>query len=83
MLITPRLHRLHHVATSCEKNFGVAFSVWDRLARTLTTATEEGGPLGVPGEIDTYPQTWTKQLVEPFRRWRAARSPAPSAAAAG
>lgn len=82
ILITPRLHRLHHVAASCEKNFGVAFSVWDRLAGTLTTASELDGPLGVPGEIDTYPQTWTTQLFEPLRRWRAARSPEASAAAA-
>jgi sterol desaturase/sphingolipid hydroxylase (fatty acid hydroxylase superfamily) len=73
-LITPRLHRVHHVAATCEKNFGVALSVWDRLAGTLTTAAEDGGPLGVPGEVDTYPQTWTAQLLEPMRRWHLARA---------
>lgn len=83
ILITPRLHRLHHVASSCEKNFGVALSIWDHLAGTLTTATEADGPIGVPGEIDTYPQTWTTQLIEPFRRWRASRSVARPATAAG
>jgi sterol desaturase/sphingolipid hydroxylase (fatty acid hydroxylase superfamily) len=80
ILITPRLHRLHHVATSCEKNFGVGFSIWDRLAGTLTTAVDIVSPLGVPGELDAYPQTWTAQLIEPFRRWRLS---ARSAAAAG
>jgi sterol desaturase/sphingolipid hydroxylase (fatty acid hydroxylase superfamily) len=67
ILITPRLHRVHHVATSCERNFGVVFSIWDRVSGTLSTETEAGGDLGVPEEIETYPQTWTAQLLEPFR----------------
>jgi sterol desaturase/sphingolipid hydroxylase (fatty acid hydroxylase superfamily) len=61
---------VHHVAASCERNFGVMLTIWDRLAGTLSTATESGGVIGVPDEIDTYPQTWTAQLLEPFRRWR-------------
>jgi len=68
LLVTPRLHRLHHHVDSCEKNFGVMLSLWDRIAGTLTTAPASG-PLGVPDEVDTYPQTWARQLVEPFRRW--------------
>jgi sterol desaturase/sphingolipid hydroxylase (fatty acid hydroxylase superfamily) len=79
IVITPRLHRVHHVAASCERNFGVVFSIWDRLAGTLSTATEGDGILGVPGEVDTYPQTWTVQLWEPFRR-RRSRSPVASIA---
>lgn len=71
LLITPRLHRAHHVAAACERNFGTVLSVWDRLAGTLQTDTEaSAGPLGVPAEIETYPQTWSVQLVEPLRRWR-------------
>jgi sterol desaturase/sphingolipid hydroxylase (fatty acid hydroxylase superfamily) len=67
--ITPRLHRLHHVAATCDRNFGTVFSAWDRLSGTLLTDTAagSGGPLGVPGQIDTYPQTWGAQLVEPLR----------------
>ena len=73
LLITPRLHRLHHLATRCEQNFGVGLSVWDRLAGTLSTDTAGDAVIGVPGEIDSYPQTWAAQLVEPFRRWQTSR----------
>jgi sterol desaturase/sphingolipid hydroxylase (fatty acid hydroxylase superfamily) len=76
LFITPRLHRVHHVAASCERNFGVMFTIWDRLAGTLSTSTEAGGVIGVPDEIDTYPQKWTAQLVEPFRRRRRRLAPA-------
>jgi sterol desaturase/sphingolipid hydroxylase (fatty acid hydroxylase superfamily) len=79
-LITPRLHRVHHVADSCERNFGVMFSIWDRLAGTLSTEAEAGGVIGVPDEIDTYPQTWMRQLIEPLRRWHASPRVAPSQA---
>lgn len=72
VLITPRLHRLHHVATTGERNLGTIFSFWDRLRGTLRS---EAGPgrLGVPGELDSYPQTWPRQLVEPFRLTRRRR----------
>ena len=73
VFITPRLHRLHHTTTTTERNLGSVLTVWDRLFGTL--ATEESGSdarLGVPGEVDTYPQGWHRQLLEPFRRIGAA-----------
>jgi sterol desaturase/sphingolipid hydroxylase (fatty acid hydroxylase superfamily) len=82
LFITPRLHRLHHVAASCERNFGAMLSVWDRLLGTLLVDPEaKVEPIGVPGEIETYPQSWPAQLVEPFRalaRPRGAPAPDPS-----
>lgn len=68
LFITPRLHRLHHVLETTEKNLGTVFSFWDRLAGRLVvrTATPDD-TLGVPGEEQTYPQTWWPQLREPFR----------------
>jgi len=69
ILITPRLHRLHHVPSSSTRNFGTIFSIWDRLCGTLLTASDAPlGPLGIPDERETYPQTWAAQLIEPFRR---------------
>jgi len=68
LFITPRLHRLHHVLETTEKNLGTVFSFWDRLAGRL--AVHSAGPddtLGVPGEEQTYPQSWWPQLLEPFR----------------
>lgn len=69
MLITPRLHRLHHVPATSECNLGVFLSVWDRLRGTLVTdPTAQLQPTGVPGAVETYPQTWLRQLIEPFRQ---------------
>lgn len=69
IFITPRLHRLHHTTTTTHRNLGSVLTVWDRLFGTLVT--EEPGPdarLGVPGEVDSYPQGWHRQLLEPMRR---------------
>jgi lathosterol oxidase len=72
LLITPRLHRMHHVPATSERNLGTILSVWDRLCGTLdTTPTASLEPLGVPGEVETYPQAWPRQAVEPLRRCRA------------
>lgn len=66
LFITPRLHRLHHVPATTEKNFGTVFSLWDRLARSLVVKeTGADEDLGVPGEEETYPQSWWRQLREP------------------
>lgn len=69
ILITPRLHRLHHVPATSESNLGVFLSVWDRLRGTLETSpTAPLRPLGVPGAVETYPQTWPRQFIAPFAR---------------
>ncbi len=71
VFVTPRLHRLHHVPETTDRNFAAVFSFWDRIAGTLVvkdTAPDE--PLGVPGEVDSYPQVWWRQLVEPLRTSR-------------
>lgn len=72
LFITPRLHHLHHVPDTSERNLGTIFSLWDRLRGTLlTVAAARQEPLGVPGEVETYPQSWLPQLIEPLRRlWR-------------
>ena len=68
VLVTPRLHRLHHVPGTSAANFGTIFTFWDRLHRTLVTdANAPLTPIGVPGEEDTYPQQWLPQLIQPLR----------------
>lgn len=67
LFVTPRLHRLHHVPDSSSSNFGTVFSLWDRIGGSLLR--RDTGPevrLGVPGELDSYPQGWWPQLREPF-----------------
>jgi sterol desaturase/sphingolipid hydroxylase (fatty acid hydroxylase superfamily) len=75
LLVTPRLHRRHHVPATSQKNFGAVFSIWDRLFGTLVnldTAPHER--LGVPGEIDSFPQHLVPAFREPIRRLRATKS---------
>ena len=82
ILITPRLHRLHHVPATSENNLGVFLSVWDRLRGTLVVdPAAQLQPTGVPGAVETYPQTWPRQLIEPFTR-KAEREQATYTAAA-
>jgi sterol desaturase/sphingolipid hydroxylase (fatty acid hydroxylase superfamily) len=67
VLVTPRLHRRHHVPSTTQNNFGVMLTVWDRLGGTLVrreTLPEER--YGVPGEIDTYPQTFLPAFRRPL-----------------
>jgi sterol desaturase/sphingolipid hydroxylase (fatty acid hydroxylase superfamily) len=68
LFVTPRLHHLHHVPETTHRNFGTIFTLWDRLFGRLTIREADPGEcLGVPGEIDGYPQTWWRQLAQPFR----------------
>ena len=68
VFVTPRLHRLHHVPETTDRNFAAVFSFWDRMAGTLVVKdTSPEVSLGVPGEELSYPQHWWRQLREPFR----------------
>jgi lathosterol oxidase len=74
VFITPRLHRLHHAPDTTDRNLGTVFSFWDRLCGTLVVG--EAGPsavFGVPGEVETYPQGFARQLLEPAARIVGAR----------
>jgi sterol desaturase/sphingolipid hydroxylase (fatty acid hydroxylase superfamily) len=68
VLVTPRLHRRHHVPATTQHNYGGIFTIWDRLAGSLvrveTTSDER---FGVPSEIDTYPQRFAVAFREPLR----------------
>jgi sterol desaturase/sphingolipid hydroxylase (fatty acid hydroxylase superfamily) len=77
-LVTPRLHRLHHVATSGDHNLGTFFTLWDRARGKLISAPDAAlAPLGVPGRIASYPDSWLDMQLEPFRS-AAARAPGAS-----
>jgi sterol desaturase/sphingolipid hydroxylase (fatty acid hydroxylase superfamily) len=68
VLITPRLHRLHHVPATADGNLGTIFSWWDRMRRSLVTEESAAAePIGVRGERETFPQRWLPQLVHPLR----------------
>jgi sterol desaturase/sphingolipid hydroxylase (fatty acid hydroxylase superfamily) len=69
ILVTPRLHRMHHDSNSTARNLGNVFTIWDRLLGRLDDR-ESGAEVvfGVPGEVNTYPQSWFPQFLEPLRR---------------
>jgi sterol desaturase/sphingolipid hydroxylase (fatty acid hydroxylase superfamily) len=67
LLVTPRLHRRHHVPTTTQNNFGAIFTIWDRAFGTLVRCeTNDDERYGVPGEIDTYPQRFADAMRQPF-----------------
>jgi sterol desaturase/sphingolipid hydroxylase (fatty acid hydroxylase superfamily) len=69
VLVTPRLHRRHHVPSTTQNNYGGIFTIWDRLAGSLVRAdTTPDERFGVPGEIDTYPQQFAAAFREPLRQ---------------
>jgi sterol desaturase/sphingolipid hydroxylase (fatty acid hydroxylase superfamily) len=74
ILVTPRLHRRHHIPATTQNNYAAIFTIWDRICGTLVrTDTTDDDRYGVPGEIDTYPQHFTQAVREPFRQNRQLR----------
>ena len=74
LFITPRIHRLHHVPATTQNNFATIFSVWDRAAHRLVRAdTSPDAVLGIPGEIESFPQRFAPAFREPARQAIAAR----------
>jgi sterol desaturase/sphingolipid hydroxylase (fatty acid hydroxylase superfamily) len=77
LVVTPRLHRTHHVADTSDRNLGSVFTFWDRLRGTLeTNDAADPDALGVPAEMASHPQGWWPQLVHPPRAILARRRPA-------
>ena len=74
VLITPSLHRGHHVSDWRElnTNFGTVFSIWDRLAGTFRDS-EPGRRVatGLPDRSSAVPPTLPESLLLPFTRRRA------------
>ncbi|MGH6736509.1 MAG: sterol desaturase family protein [Methyloceanibacter sp.] len=64
------VHRLHHVnwAGDGDVNFGLFFTVWDRLLGTFKLPGERrprSGDVGIQ-DCPHYPQVYAKQLMAPF-----------------
>jgi sterol desaturase/sphingolipid hydroxylase (fatty acid hydroxylase superfamily) len=84
LVITPRLHRVHHVPTTTLHNYATILSIWDRAAGTLVRSdTPAGTVLGVPGEVETFPQSFLPAFREPARQILARRRSDPTATECG
>lgn len=67
-VVTPRLHRRHHVPSTTNCNFGGVSSIWDRMFGTfLSIDTADDERFGCPGEVDTYPQRFADAVRRPPR----------------
>jgi sterol desaturase/sphingolipid hydroxylase (fatty acid hydroxylase superfamily) len=77
LLVTPRMHRLHHSVRMDESNsnFGMLFSLWDRLFGTYRAPTEEPIRFGLAEDRIGPPQVW-RALAAPFIRPRPPGPPA-------
>jgi sterol desaturase/sphingolipid hydroxylase (fatty acid hydroxylase superfamily) len=67
VLITPSLHRVHHLYKTSEKNLGTIFTFWDRLRGTFVFVETNEKSLFGNGDA-VYPQKWLSQLAEPVLR---------------
>jgi sterol desaturase/sphingolipid hydroxylase (fatty acid hydroxylase superfamily) len=84
VLVTPRLHRRHHVPSTTQHNFGAIFTIWDRCFGTLVRRdTRPDERYGVPGEIDSYPQRFVPAFRNPIVQFRQQRADNRAAAREG
>jgi sterol desaturase/sphingolipid hydroxylase (fatty acid hydroxylase superfamily) len=68
LLVTPRLHRLHHDSNATNRNLGTVFTIWDRLLGKFDVRDVAPDVIfGVPAEVHTYPQGWWRQFLAPLR----------------
>ncbi|OLC66273.1 MAG: sterol desaturase [Betaproteobacteria bacterium 13_1_40CM_4_64_4] len=71
--VTPRMHGIHHSDIQDEnlKNFGVVFSLWDRLHRTLRLNVAQAQVwIGIPGYSRAEDNAVLHVFVIPFRPQR-------------
>jgi sterol desaturase/sphingolipid hydroxylase (fatty acid hydroxylase superfamily) len=73
VLVTPRMHGIHHsqVRSETDSNYGVVFSWWDRLHRTIGLNVPQSRlEIGVPGYAGAEATRLDRLLVMPFERQR-------------
>jgi sterol desaturase/sphingolipid hydroxylase (fatty acid hydroxylase superfamily) len=78
LLVTPRMHGIHHsqIQGETNSNFGVVFSWWDKLHRTIGLNIPQSQiEIGIAGYSQTSDNRFWQALCLPFRKqrdyWRA------------
>ena len=72
-IVTPRMHGIHHsqVSEETNSNFGIVFTWWDRLHRTLRLdVPQETVVIGIPGYSRPEDNRTIRLLSLPFLRQR-------------
>ena len=73
VLVTPRMHAIHHsqVRRETDSNYGVVFSWWDKLHRTVGLNIPQSKiEIGVPGYSAPEDNRLWRALTLPFRKQR-------------
>jgi len=71
LFVPPCLHRIHHsmVRKECDSNYGVIFSIWDRMTGTLNNhAEQEKIIIGTPQFQNFELLGFWHLLVMPFKK---------------
>lgn len=74
IFVTPRMHGIHHsnYLDETNRNYGVVFSFWDRLHRTLKlNIPQQSIGIGVPGYQQNSDNTLLNLLCMPIKKQRA------------
>lgn len=81
LLVTPQSHRIHHSIEPrhYDQNFGVVFSIWDRIFQThykgeheypATGIDDECFPVEHKGGVFELLKNYGRQLIYPLQFWR-------------
>lgn len=67
LVVSPAFHRVHHSAEERHhhRNYGIAFSFWDRLFGTADASARRPAAYGAPDM--GVPESFLRQLAYPFR----------------
>ncbi len=79
-LMSPAQHHLHHSSSKkhFDKNFGVALSIWDKMAGTFMNSSRETLEFGIGAETKEYTQTVAHMYLVPIKKvfknfWKSSR----------
>ena len=69
-LMSPAQHHLHHSSSQehYDKNFGVALSIWDKMAGSFMHSSKETLVFGIGAETKEYTQTIAHMYLVPIKK---------------
>ena len=73
IIVTPRMHGIHHsqIAQETNSNYSVVFSFWDKLHRTIGLNIPQSEiTIGIPGYSSPGDNDLTEALTMPFKKQR-------------
>ena len=69
-LMSPAQHHLHHSSQKehFDKNFGVALSIWDKMAGSFQYSSKQELTFGIGSETQEYTRTIAHMYILPFKK---------------